>query len=112
MNAINTKTLKDKEYLFKEKKGDMIMKKGGTFVINYCDLCNGKLEDAKDIIIRNGKSFVMNVRKCKECGHSYSNLDELERVRKEIYPSILQRIKNFFSTYNIEHLNIFKGKVL
>jgi len=55
MNAINTKTLKDKEYLFKEKKGDMIMKKGGTFVINYCDLCNGKLEDAKDIIIRKGK---------------------------------------------------------
>lgn len=78
-----------------------------------CSLCNGKLEDSKKLIIKNGRSSTMNVQQCTKCGHSFSNLYELEKVRKEINPNILDRIRRLFSNYNkIETLSFFRGKVL
>ena len=76
-----------------------------------CSLCNGKLEDSKKLIIKKGKTFTMNVKQCIKCGHSFSNLYEIERVRKEINPTMIQRIKSLFSR-DIESLSFFRGKVL
>lgn len=78
-----------------------------------CSLCSGKLEDSKELIIKDGKTFTINVEQCAKCGHSFSNLYEIERVRKEMHPSILDRIKSFiFNNNRIESLSFFRGKVL
>ena len=114
MNIINTKTLKKEVALDSLKRCKILDKKKSSILdgIKSCDLCNGKLIDTKDIIIKNGKTFTINVKKCIECEHSYSTLDEAEKLRKEVNPSILQSIKAFFSNKSIEHLNFFKGRVL
>ncbi len=78
-----------------------------------CSLCDGKLEDSKKLIIKDGRSSTMKVKQCAKCGHSFSNLYETERVRRELNPSILDRIKRVFSNYNkVETLSFFRGKVL
>jgi len=76
-----------------------------------CVLCNGKLEDSKKLIIKNGRSSTINIEQCAKCGHSFSNL--YERVRKELNPTILDKIKGFFNNPSrIESLSFFRGKVL
>jgi len=78
-----------------------------------CVLCNGKLEDSKKLIIKNGRSSTINIEQCAKCGHSFSNLYETERVRKELNPTILDKIKGFFNNPSrIESLSFFRGKVL
>ncbi len=82
-------------------------------MINKCSLCDGKLENSKRLIIKNGRSATLNVEQCSKCSHSFSTLEESERVRKELNPSILDRIKIFFNTPDkIESLSFFRGKVL
>lgn len=78
---------------------------------NNCSLCNGKLIDTKDLIIKNGKTYPFSVKQCTKCGHSFSSLYESERLRKEINPSILTRIKRLFSRKFVR-LSIFDGRVL
>ena len=78
-----------------------------------CILCKGKLEDSKELIIKNGKTFTINVEQCAKCGHSFSTLEESERIRRQLNPYILDRIKRFFHNSNrIETLSFFRGKVL
>ena len=76
-----------------------------------CYLCSGKMTDTKEIITKNGRLSTFNVRQCTQCGHSFSTLEESERIRKEINPSFLQRVKGIFSK-DIEGLSIFKGRIL
>ena len=76
-----------------------------------CSICSGKLEDSKKLIIKNGKTFTMNVKQCVKCGHSFSNLYEIERLRPEVNPSMVRRLKTLFSK-DIEILSFFKGRVL
>ena len=78
-----------------------------------CYLCNGKLEGSKKLITKKGRSAILNVEQCTKCGHSFSTPEESERVRKELNPSIWDKIRNFFYTTNkIESLSFFRGKVL
>lgn len=76
-----------------------------------CSLCEGRLIDTKKIVTRNNKIYYMNVKQCNECGHSFSNLYEVERLRKEMNPNIIRRIKSLFSN-EIETLSFFKGRIL
>jgi len=78
---------------------------------NKCNLCNGKLIETKDLLIKNGKIYPFNVKKCIKCGHSFSTLHESERLRKEINPSLLTKIKRIFSK-KYERISIFDGRVL
>ena len=114
MMATNTKTLKKEVALDSLKRCKILDKKKSSILdeMKSCDLCNGRLMNTKDIIIKNGKTFTINVKKCKECGHSYSTLDETEKLRKELNPTFLQSIKAFFSNKSIERLSFFKGRVL
>ncbi len=76
-----------------------------------CSLCEGKIINTKKIVTKNNKIYTMNVRQCTECGHSFSNLYEVERLRKEINPTITQRVRSLFSK-DIEVLSFFKGRIL
>ncbi|MBS3151191.1 hypothetical protein J4443_02310 [Candidatus Woesearchaeota archaeon] len=67
---------------------------------NKCSLCNGKLEDSKELIIKDGKTFTINVEQCIKCSHSFSTLEESERIRRQLNPGILDRIKRFFHDSN------------
>lgn len=82
------------------------MKKEGV-----CDFCGGTLIETKDIVMSKGKSIPINVRECKKCGETFSSLKEVERVRKELHPSLWARIKNCFISPSTE-IEFFKGKVL
>jgi len=78
-----------------------------------CYLCNGKLEGSKKLITKKGRSAILNVEQCAKCGHSFSTPEESERVRKELNPTILDKIKGFFNNPSrIESLSFFRGKVL
>ena len=89
-------------------KSSMTKKRLGS---NSCYLCKGKLVDTKEMITKRGKLFTLDVKQCSECGHSFSTLEESEKLRKEVNPSLLDRLKGFFSK-DIEGLSIFKGRVL
>ena len=65
---------------------------------NKCSLCDGKLEDSKELIIKDVKTFTINVEQCNKCGHSFSTLEESERIRRQLNPGILDRIKRRDST--------------
>ena len=80
-------------------------------MIHKCSLCSGRLEDSKELIIKNGKTYSFDVKQCIKCGHSFSTLEESERLRKELNPSFLNRIKRIFSK-RFERLSIFDGRVL
>jgi len=82
-------------------------------MINKCDLCNEKLIDSKEIIIKNGKSYTLEVKQCTKCSHSYSNPYDVEKLRKELNPSFFDKIRRFiFNINKIESLSFFRGKVL
>ncbi|MBU0963077.1 MAG: hypothetical protein KKD48_04200 [Nanoarchaeota archaeon] len=89
------------------------MRKRGTSSM-HCEECGDKLIKSKELILVNNKAYAINVDKCVKCGESTNDLFELERIRKEIYPSFLKRIKSFFISKNIELLNFSssKGKIL
>jgi len=76
-----------------------------------CYVCKGKLEEGIELIIYKGKTIPQHVMKCIKCGKAIVSSEEYERVRKELHPSIISRIKNLFKQ-DIEFVNITKGKVL
>jgi len=76
-----------------------------------CYLCGGQTEKGVELIISRGKTIPQEVIKCIKCGKSIVSSDEYERVRKELHPSILDRIKNLFNA-DTKFVDIFRGKVL
>jgi hypothetical protein len=75
-----------------------------------CYVCNGKMETGVELIIHKGKTIPQEIMKCSHCGNAIVSSDEYERVRKELHPSILERIRCLFKG-NTEFIE-FKGKVL
>lgn len=90
------------------------MNKRGINCSVHCEECGDELVKSKELILVNNKAYTINVDKCIKCGESTTDLFELERIRKEVHPSILNRIKSFFIPKNIELLNFSssKGKLL
>ena len=76
-----------------------------------CYKCNGQMEKGVELIISKGKTIPQKILKCKKCGKAIVSADEYDRVRKELHPSILTRIKNLFKV-DTEFVELFKGKVL
>ena len=50
--------------------------------------------------------------KCKHCGNSVVPIDEYEKIRKEIYPSLLTKLKSFFKSGDTKVVDLFDGKLL
>ena len=76
-----------------------------------CPFCKGRLEPGVELVIHNGKTSTLNVLKCIKCGKASSHIDEYERVRREIHPTIIERIKSLFST-TVKTVDLFKGRML
>ena len=77
-----------------------------------CYSCGGKLVLTKDLVIKNGKTYPIEVEMCEKCGETFSTLEETLKVRQEMYPSLLQRIKRFFTNQKNVEISWMKGKVL
>lgn len=79
-----------------------------------CYKCKGKMLPAVDIVFWKGRSYPMDVTKCTKCGEIVSTLEEAERIRKLIHPSLLSRIRSLFNRTheNITEVSFFKGRVL
>lgn len=60
-----------------------------------CYKCNGIMKKDTELITCNGKTISQNVKRCVKCHEFIVSIDEYERVRKELYPSLLTRIKRF-----------------
>lgn len=76
-----------------------------------CYNCGSPIKEKVELILVKGKSIPQKVKKCGECGKSTVSLDEYERIRKEIHPHLLTKIKGFFKT-NLKSVDVHKGKVL
>jgi len=77
-----------------------------------CYRCGGRVESAVKIINYKWRSSLINVSKCVKCEHTYTPLDEAEKARLNLNPSIIERLKGIF-TFNAKITEaILKGKVL
>ena len=83
-------------------------------VTNKCNHCGGKLIEDTDLFIYNGKSYNVDVLKCEQCHVSVTNFRSFKKLRQEIKPTFLERIKNVLNINkeNKTDLTFFKGKVL
>ncbi|MDP2749236.1 MAG: hypothetical protein Q8O89_00205 [Nanoarchaeota archaeon] len=77
-----------------------------------CYECSGKLVLTKDLIVKDGRSYPVEVELCNRCGKTFYTLEEAERVKKELYPSLSSRIKRLFSSQKNVELSVMRGKVL
>ena len=57
--------------------------------VKKCYLCKGNLEESVELIIHRGKTIPLSILKCIKCGEATSSLDDYEKVRREIHPTIL-----------------------
>ena len=60
-----------------------------------CYKCNGNMKKDTEFITYKDKIVSQNVKRCVKCHEFIVSIDEYERVRKELYPSLLTRIKRF-----------------
>lgn len=76
--------------------------------------CKHRAEPAKEIIELNGKTAIMDVKRCIKCGEVSASPKEVDVVRKKLNPSFIEKLKKFFGLDKImiEDASIFKGKVL
>lgn len=77
-----------------------------------CPECNGKMKKSIEILIHNGNSMPIEVSKCDSCGLKFTNIKNVDKIRKHIKPTISDRIKRIFSTDNPSFVNLYKGKIL
>lgn len=77
-----------------------------------CYKCKENMEESVDLVIHNGKTYTQRVMKCKHCGNSVVPIDEYEKIRKEIYPSLLTKLKSFFKSGDTKVVDLFDGKLL
>lgn len=112
---LNTKSISCK-YV---KEGDVMAKKRRSVSsknilehLDSCLECKGKLITKTEINVVDGKSFPMDVKQCVKCGEIYIDPKETDRIIKLLHPSIIDRIKKFFSVQKEEKISLFEGKVL
>ncbi len=79
--------------------------------MNKCYSCGSKTEPSVELIVVNGRSIPQQVMRCNNCGNVVVSSEEYERVRKELHPSLIERMHNFFKP-NIEFIDILKGRLL
>ena len=77
-----------------------------------CYKCKGNTEESVDLIIHNGKTHTQRVMKCKHCGNSVVSINEYEKIRKEIYPSLFAKLKSFFKSNDTKIVDLLDGKIL
>lgn len=77
-----------------------------------CYSCGGKLILTKDLVIKDGKTFPIQVEMCEKCGQTFSTLEETMKVKKEIHSSFFFKIKKLFCGSDNVELSWMKGKVL
>jgi len=69
--------------------------------LKKCYKCKStNLKYKKNLVILGNKFSEINVLECQKCGETYSTMDETERIRKQLNPSIFNRIENFKSMLN------------
>lgn len=76
-----------------------------------CYSCGAKLEESVELVIHNEKTIPQRIQRCPKCGKSIVHIDEYEKVRSQLHPSLIKKIRNMFSS-NTEFVDILKGKVL
>ncbi|MBI2107261.1 hypothetical protein HYT57_04730 [Candidatus Woesearchaeota archaeon] len=74
--------------------------------------CNHNFAKANEFIFAKGRGVKIEVEKCKNCSKSYIKPEEVERMRKELHPSLLVKIKGLFSSITSKEHNFAKGRVL
>lgn len=63
-------------------------------VMEGCYSCKGKMEEGVELIIYKRKTLSQQVMKCIKCGKAVVSPKEYECIRKELQPSIVNRIKS------------------
>jgi len=86
--------MKDNKLIMDKKKS----LKSISNLIRNCYKCGStNLKTKKDFIILGNKSTEMNVVECQNCRETYSTMNDTEKVRKILRPSILNRILSWFN---------------
>ncbi|MBS3143087.1 hypothetical protein J4464_06890 [Candidatus Woesearchaeota archaeon] len=69
------------------------------------------MKKSVDLIIHSGRTIPQRALKCVSCGKSTVSMEEYERVRKVLHPSLFDKIRSFFKP-STEAVDLFKGRVL
>lgn len=76
--------------------------------------CKHKEKPAKEIIVQKGRTAIIDVERCEKCGEISASVEAVEKARKELNPSFIEKLKEFLGFGKTEQTeaSIFKGKVL
>lgn len=80
-----------------------------------CYKCKSTNLKHKENLITLGNRFTeINVIECQKCGETYSTMNETEKARKALNPTIFNRIRSWFesSTKPSKKTHIFKDRIL
>lgn len=66
------------------------------FSSHKCYLCGGKSVHIIEPITYKGKTIYIDGEKCQKCGEFFSSLEESDRIRKELNPTLIERVKRLF----------------
>lgn len=69
------------------------------------------MEEGVELIIHKGRTIPQTVKKCSKCGKAIVSANEYERVRKELHPSLFDRIRKLFKV-DAKFVDIAKGRIL
>ena len=76
--------------------------------------CNHVEEPAKEIITLNGRTVIVQARRCIKCDEVFATPEQIEYARKELNPSLFHRFKEFVGHGDLTEAtaSIFKGRLL
>lgn len=76
-----------------------------------CYSCGARLEESVELILHKGRTIPQRVQRCSKCGKSIVHIDEYDKVRSQLHPSFITKVKEAFSS-KTEFVDILKGKLL
>lgn len=62
-----------------------------------CYNCGNLMKESIELIIIKDRTIPQITNKCVKCGKAVVSIDEYEKVRKAIHPSLIERIKKYFT---------------
>ncbi len=84
-------------------------------LIKSCYKCKSTILKPKKSLITLGNKFTeINVMECQNCGETYSTMNETEKARKLLNPTVFKRISSWFEalTKSSKNVTMFKDRIL
>ena len=77
-----------------------------------CPECNTEMKTVIELVVSNGNSMPLEILKCPKCDFKSTKLENLDKLKKQFRPTMLDKFKKCFSSENFKVIELTKGKLL